>query len=102
VVVAGGREPPHWEAYPTHQFIHRVGALACCKSGGCWKSRVAPLGDGNECDDPSNLCVDVVDLLPRCLHMVTAFDVIRAIEIYFEGGAISYLEASAFWVPDLE
>ena len=27
VVVAGGREPVHWEAYPDHQFIHTNGAL---------------------------------------------------------------------------
>ncbi len=37
VVVAGGREPPHWEAYPHHQFIHTVGALACCDNGGAGK-----------------------------------------------------------------
>ena len=30
VVVAGGREPAHWEAYPDHQFIHNNGALRCC------------------------------------------------------------------------
>ena len=48
VVVAGGREAPHWEAYPAHQFIHTVGALACCARGGCWRSRVMPLGDGDE------------------------------------------------------
>src|SRR5262249_30746053 len=29
VVVAGGREPVHWEAYPGHQFIHTIGALPC-------------------------------------------------------------------------
>jgi hypothetical protein len=44
VVVAGGREPPHWEAYPHHQFLHRAGSLLCCDDGGCWKSRVRPLG----------------------------------------------------------
>ena len=27
VVIAGGREPPHFTAYPQHQFIHTVGAL---------------------------------------------------------------------------
>jgi ADP-heptose:LPS heptosyltransferase len=92
VVVAGGREPPHWEAYPMHQFIHRVGALPCCSHGGCWKSRVTALGDGDEKDRPEHRCVDVVGRLPRCLDMITARDVIRAIEIYFEGGAISYLD----------
>lgn len=91
VVVAGGREPPHWEAYPTHQYLHRTGALKCCAAGGCWKSRVLPLGDGDEKDAPGSLCVDVINGLPRCLHMVTVDDVIRGVELYFEGGAIDYL-----------
>jgi len=91
VVVAGGREPPHWEAYPHHQFLHRAGALACCDDGGCWKSRVVALGDGDEKDRLEPRCVDVVGTLPRCMDMITAADVIRAIELYFEGGAIRYL-----------
>ena len=36
-------------------------------------------------------CVDVVGTLPRCMDLITAGDVIRAIEVYFEGGAVSYL-----------
>ena len=65
VVIAGGREPPHWEAYPGHQFLHTVGALECCRDGGCWKARTKPLGDGVSEDEPNNLCVDVVGSLPR-------------------------------------
>jgi len=82
VVVAGGREPPHWEAYPNHQFLHSVGTLPCCDEGGCWKSRVFPLGDGTPSD--RSLCVDPVESsrLPRCLHEITAQDVIRAVERY--------------------
>ena len=91
VVVAGGREPPHWEAYPQHQFIHRAGALACCEHGGCWKSRVVPLGDGDEKDVAEHLCSSVVGTLPRCMDIITAADVVRAVEIYFEGGAVAYL-----------
>jgi ADP-heptose:LPS heptosyltransferase len=91
VVVAGGREPPHWEAYPHHQFIHTNGALLCCDSGGCWKSRTLPLGDGDPKDKPQHLCVDVVDALPRCMDMISATDVIRRIELYFNGHAINYL-----------
>jgi ADP-heptose:LPS heptosyltransferase len=91
VVVAGGREPPHWEAYPHHQYLHRAGALACCDDGGCWKSRVRRLGDGDANDRDENLCVDVVGDLPRCMHLVTTQDVIRAIELYFDGGVASYL-----------
>ena len=91
VVVAGGREPPHWEAYPHHQFIHTVGALPCCDDGGCWKSRTVALGDGDEKDRPENLCVDVVDGYPRCMDVISSGDVIRRIEMFFSARLISYL-----------
>jgi ADP-heptose:LPS heptosyltransferase len=94
VVVAGGREPPHFTAYPHHQFIHTVGALRCCLDGGCWKSRTLPLGDGDEKDQPGELCVDVVGTLPRCMHMITAAEVIRRIDLYFTGGRIQYTPQS--------
>ena len=92
VVVAGGREPMQWEAYPHHQYIHTNGALACCGNGGCWKSRVLPLGDGDAKDKPENLCVDVVGTLPHCMDMITAEEVIRRIELYFQGGVCRYLD----------
>lgn len=88
VVVAGGREPPHFTAYPHHQFIHTVGALRCCDNGGCWKSRAVARGDGDVNDRPEALCVDPVGTLPRCMDMITADDVIRRIEYYFKGGAL--------------
>jgi ADP-heptose:LPS heptosyltransferase len=124
VVVAGGREPMQWEAYPHHQYLHTNGALPCCDQGGCWKSRVVPLGDGDEKDQPTNLCTHVIHVqnanlsyilkpdnpppahaqptaagrvashfLPRCLDMITASDVIRAVERYFSGGVVKYLDA---------
>ena len=93
VVVAGGREPPQWVAYPQHQFIHTVGALLCCDNGGCWKSRTLPLGDGDQKD--RDLCIDVVGTLPRCMDMITAEEVIRRIELYFQGGAVKYLPQPA-------
>lgn len=96
VVVAGGREPPHWEAYPHHQFIHTVGALPCCDNGGCWKSRTLPLGDGDAKDNAANLCVDVVHGLPHCMDMIRSHDVIQRIQMYFDGGVLSFLtEAQA-------
>lgn len=111
VVVAGGREPMQWEAYPHHQYIHTNGSLPCCDNGGCWKARTIPLGDGDEKDRPEHLCVDVVTkearpagvvkkrkpdsyFLPRCMDMITADEVIRRIELYFTGGAIRYLTPS--------
>jgi ADP-heptose:LPS heptosyltransferase len=82
VVVAGGREAPHWAAYPTHQFIHTVGTLPCCAEGGCWKMRTLPLGDGDDRDERKNLCVDVVNGLPRCMDMITAEAVIQRIDFF--------------------
>lgn len=95
VVVAGGREPPHWVAYPHHQVIHMIGALRCCDDGGCWKSRTYPLGDGDEKDRPEALCVDPVGELPRCMDMISPDDVARRISSYFDGGALSYLTADS-------
>jgi ADP-heptose:LPS heptosyltransferase len=94
VVVAGGREPSHWEAYPHHQYIHTNGALMCCDNGGCWKSRTVPLGDGDLKDNQENLCVDVINNLPRCMDMISVSEVIRRIEMYFVGGALKYLSES--------
>ena len=91
VVVAGGREPAYWEAYPGHQFIHTNGALSCCKSGGCWKDRTVRLRDGDERDKPSHRCVKVVNHLPRCMDMITPAEVIRRMETYFKGGLLKFL-----------
>lgn len=98
VVIAGGREPAHWEQYPGHQFIHTIGALRCCATGGCWRDRATPLGDGDPRDNPARLCLDVRHGLPRCLDMIRADDVIHRIESYHEGGTLSYL-APEQWHP---
>lgn len=82
VVVAGGREPMQWEAYPGHQFIHTIGSLSCCSTGGCWRSRVLPLGDGDEKDHPDQLCLQPVGFLPKCMDMISARHVIDRIEMY--------------------
>ena len=94
VVIAGGREPSQWEAYPHHQYLHTNGALPCCDQGGCWKSRVVPLGDGDEKDH--SLCLDPVEIaserfLPRCLELIHPDDVIRAVEL-FVGSGSSYTQ----------
>lgn len=87
VVVAGGREPPHWEAYPGHQFIHTVGMLSCCAQSGCWRARTVARGDGDERDAPERLCVNVVGSLPRCMDLITSSEVIRRVELYLASGA---------------
>jgi hypothetical protein len=91
VVVAGGREPVSWEHYPGHQFIHTIGALPCCLAGACWKDRTLPLRDGDERDKPENLCSNPIRDLPRCMDMITAADVVKRIQLYFDGGALRFL-----------
>lgn len=96
VVVAGGREPAQWEAYPHHRYLSTNGALLCCDNGGCWKARCMQVGDGDQKDNPQDLCpkpVPVPDedlVIPRCMDMIKAADVVRAIEMYYEGGALEY------------
>lgn len=83
VVIAGGRESVTWEGYPGHQYLHTIGCLPCCADGGCWRSRVIPLGDGSENDKPDNLCLAPVlrsgIAIPTCMDMITPNDVISAI-----------------------
>ncbi len=94
VVIAGGREPVHWEAYPHHQFIHTIGALPCCAHGGCWRDRVQPLGDGDERDHPERLCLASEGSVPRCLSLITPEEVIRRIQLYLDGGTAQPLTTS--------
>ena len=92
VVIAGGREPPQWEAYPQHQYLSTVGMLSCCADGGCWKSRCQLVGDG-DLKDRRDVCEQPVQVtpelrIPRCLDMISPEDVIRKIEMYLSGGLI--------------
>jgi ADP-heptose:LPS heptosyltransferase len=93
VVVAGGREPAHWEAYPGHQFIHTNGSLPCCVTEGCWKDRTRRLKDGDRRDRADRLCLDLSNDLPRCMDLIKPAQVIDRIEFYFKGGVRSYLTA---------
>jgi hypothetical protein len=96
VVTAGGREPSLFTAYTNHIYLHTNGQMLCCDNGGCWKSRIVALNDGDEKD--TSLCLDTVIFhnrkVQRCMHdLVSAGDVIRAIEKYVQGGALPYLPA---------
>ncbi len=84
VVINGGREPPHWEQYPGHQYLHTIGSLDCCATGGCWKSRATPLGDGDHKD--RDLCQQPVDGHPRCMWLIRPTEVVYAIERWQEVG----------------
>jgi len=93
VVIAGGREPAQWEAYPAHQYLHTQGAMDCCAAGGCWKSRCQCVGDGDAKDrDPCPKPMRVKEGLsiPRCMDMISPQRAISAIELYYAGGALKY------------
>jgi len=94
VVIAGGREPPQWEAYPHHRFLSLNGALDCCDNGGCWKSRCQTIGDGDQ-KDVKDLCMYPVEIsekvkIPKCMDMIKDIDIIRAIGSYYKGGVLKY------------
>ena len=65
VVIAGGREPAHWEMYPHHQYISNNGTLSCCQEGGCWKSRCQTVGDRDP-KDTHELCLQPVQVDRNC------------------------------------
>lgn len=65
-----------------HKYLHSVGQLDCCRTGGCWKAHVT---EGKA----STNCSNVVRRpgsppLPRCLDRISADDVVRAILEYEE------------------
>lgn len=86
VVVAGSREPPGWEAYPSHRFLSNIGhtALPCSWTGGCWKSRVTKLNDGTPFDESLCLYPEMAEstLIPRCLKLITPQMVIDAVDSF--------------------
>lgn len=85
VVLAGGREPAHWEMYQHHAFLHNCGMYKCNRQGGCWKARTEKLNDGNKKKDKS-LCLDPVKVksrqFPRCMAEVTPDMVIKSVRTY--------------------
>ena len=87
VVIAGGREPVPWNAYPLQQYVHTVGALPCRDTqgrlgGACWRTRVVPLKDGTMLDNdlcerpvngsPTSLTVQTI---PECMKLIRPSEV---------------------------
>lgn len=103
VTVLGGREPATWCNYIGQTVLSNHSALSCCDNGGCWKSRSSLVGDG-DIKDKKDTCLfpmdSGVDYLvngrkirfreSKCLNMISAKDVIRAIEMYYSGDTLKY------------
>lgn len=69
VVIAGGREAPHWFTYPRQQVMHTIGQFDCCEHGGCWKSRAVALPEFPEHN--ARLCTHPVNGVPLCMRSIT-------------------------------
>lgn len=68
VVIAGGREHWWWEKYPGHVFAHTIGALDCCRGGGCWKSHCE-----NKDEDGRQKCLKLIDPV-RVAHIINEIE----------------------------
>ncbi|OWK46631.1 hypothetical protein [Fimbriiglobus ruber] len=90
VAYLGGREPLHWEHYPTQTTLTTLGQLPCCRTSSCWKSRVVPLGDGDQKD--KSLCLLPVlsgdEMIPSCMDLLGSKAAIEAIERMISTGVI--------------
>ncbi len=91
VVIAGGREPAQWAAYPHHRFLNVNGSLPCCDQGGCWKGKCrVGLKDGNACHYPVEMASGTT--IAKCMEMIEVEDVCRSIDQYHRGTACKYLD----------
>lgn len=92
VALLGAREPVSWTQYPLQTTLHTVGALPCCRTGACWRSRVVRLNDGSEQDN--SLCefpiLGMMRPVGKCLALIQPDDAVRAILRYYEGGALTF------------
>lgn len=87
LVIAGGREPNHWQAAANQQFFHTCGMLDCCDLGGCWLSRAYKENDRDNKDN--EICLKPVTLptgqiIGKCYDMITAEEVGDALKKYMD------------------
>jgi hypothetical protein len=85
VVLAGQREPRHWEQYPAHTHLGTEGHLVCgvLPGNGCWRNKTVRI----ENDTDTSVCFRAMQdeagqWVPECLHRVSVEDVVRAIEVW--------------------
>lgn len=124
VVLGGGREAAHWEAYArdnpglpgaehlkvSQRFLHTHGLLDCRPDlrgggrpdGGCWKNWTTALdmrADGK--DEPQKLCRYPEHAgphsCPRCMAMITPQLVESSVLSYYEEGALPAVEPDPDW-----
>lgn len=77
VVVAGGKEPPRWQMYNYHRYLHVCGCLPCAPNGGCWTAKYED-------------CKSRVGGVPRCYAMISPQEVARNVMLYYKGGILKH------------
>jgi glycosyltransferase involved in cell wall biosynthesis len=112
VVVAGAREPACFEQYNFHRYLNTGGWVVCPKDPAdertrghtaietvCWRRSV------EACPNKVRHTYEGGEYyIARCVDMITAEDVIKAIKGYYEGGMLAPIEttpAPAVVVPEL-
>jgi len=80
VVVSGAREGVRWQLNPDHRFLYTNGAMKCARYDGCWKSKK------EECTFKSPAGN------PMCMELIRPEDIVRAIDLYYLGGALEPLK----------
>jgi ADP-heptose:LPS heptosyltransferase len=88
VVIAGGREPYRWEAYPNHRYICTNGFLECCRDDGCWKNwnkyQIDDICKKKTPDWEEKSCKNLIGETSKCMNMITPEMVAEEILGYYE------------------
>lgn len=104
IAITGGREPNHWHQGPNMQYMHTCGMLDCCSFGGCWRSRVETLDDGQDHHN-EKLCHHPV-LMPdgqkiaKCMSMITADMVGNHIRNYMDNDPNLVIHEGKYMMKD--
>lgn len=81
ICLLGGREPVCWNQYPLQHTLHTMGALPCCETFSCWRSKVMPEGNNmhSVCDRP---ILGMARPVPQCMAMIRPEEVISIVKRY--------------------
>lgn len=83
ICLVGGREPVPWIVYPLQHTLHTIGQLDCCRTRACWKSRVVPIGKGQD-DKNSSLCEQPILGLQKpvgkCMALIQPEEVLQILQ----------------------
>lgn len=108
VVLAGAREEPWFEHYTDsyqafgpncakvkvpHKLLHTIGQLDCCKSKGCWKTRIVPIDKDDMTTKKHMLCKrpirpQTTHEVAECMDLITTDQVVEAVLQYYTEGII--------------